>query len=917
MNSVSQVRPSSVYAKDMSGYKLKPFGLVALLLVTVGLLSGAIRQSKLYNRPHIWESASDWIYASIPKGSVILGVHWDDSLPLQRGDKDPRAFRVSDANQLPLYEADTSEKLRGVCEQLAGGDFLILPTQRLQGSIPRIPDEQPDTTRLFGLLFNAKIGYEPLVTFKEHPSLLGWQLRTDTADESLSVYDHPKVTILKNVGLLDADEIERRVIAARSMPAPTVKELLEFEGPLLGTPENTIQNPWLALLVWYIVLTLIGFLVAPAIASIFPNARDLGFGFGKTAGLFLLGCASWLTSILFHINIDPWTLLAILALTAPIFQKSFQSLFIKRLELLRAELAFAFGFFLFLILRVYQPEIFWGEKPMDFTFLNFFIRNPSLPPEDPWSAGQNMHYYYLGTYVLAWFHRLTGIDSALGYNLSIATLGGMITAGTYTLSNLIIRSRGLALLAATSISLGSNLATLWLVLKGEKVSFDGVFWPSSRALAPPNINEYPVWSLLFADLHAHLIAIPLGLVLLGSLAAVVLGDRRISPFMLMGLSLGALFGVNSWDFILYGALIGLGALMMFFPPLPLVGLSIATAILFLPQYLVAIGGARISFDVVRGDDFNSFFQVFLHFGLLLMMLGTALLSREFWKKPRLLSVLLVVLSFEFIVLIIGHYAERPPPWGILALGLTLTVLGLSTRYGLFLAAFGILLTSADCFFLMDRMNTIFKSYNILWWISGAAVLFAIRASESDLQLARTRRALLTLLAVLAISGTAINSWIMTRSPKVDGPQPTLNGMAYLSEHWPDDSQLILFLRDRVAGLPTILEAQGPSYQDFTRISMNTGLPVVLGWDYHVEQRGTPSEEINRRKSLVTLAYRDSDPARVNARLQKAKVRFVIVSDLERKTYPGPGTTKFSEAKRYFTRVFKSGAASVYLVNWAA
>ena len=53
-------------------------------------------------------------------------------------------------------------------------------------------------------------------------------------------------------------------------------------------------------------------------------------------------------------------------------------------------------FLLFLVARAFNPAIFWGEKPMDFSFLNAFLRASSWPPGEPWMAGMPLHYYYFG-----------------------------------------------------------------------------------------------------------------------------------------------------------------------------------------------------------------------------------------------------------------------------------------------------------------------------------------------------------------------------------------------------------------------------------------------------------------------------------------------------------------------------------------
>jgi len=85
-------------------------------------------------------------------------------------------------------------------------------------------------------------------------------------------------------------------------------------------------------------------------------------------------------------------------------------------------------------------------------------------------------------------------------------------------------------------------------------------------------------------------------------------------------------------------------------------------------------------------------------------------------------------------------------------------------------------------------------------------------------------------------------------------RPTLDGMAYLQQHSPHELAAFEWLNRNVGGIPVLVEAQGPSYQDFSRVTMNTGLPTVLGWDYHVTQRAQSDRDIRRRKADITTIY---------------------------------------------------------------
>ncbi|HEY3229304.1 MAG TPA: DUF2298 domain-containing protein, partial [Roseiflexaceae bacterium] len=112
------------------------------------------------------------------------------------------------------------------------------------------------------------------------------------------------------------------------------------------------------------------------------------------------------------------------------------------------------------------------------------------------------------------------------------------------------------------------------------------FWGPSRVIYIPDklitINEFPYWSFLFADLHPHLIALPIA-VLMIALAYECFDDRRttnderrttneddhlvkggwsviVGRWGLAALTLGALAVTNSWDFPTYTVLLG-GALL--------------------------------------------------------------------------------------------------------------------------------------------------------------------------------------------------------------------------------------------------------------------------------------------------------------------------------------------------------------------
>ena len=91
------------------------------------------------------------------------------------------------------------------------------------------------------------------------------------------------------------------------------------------------------------------------------------------------------------------------------------------------------------------------------------------------------------------------------------------------------------------------------------------YWIPSRAIPASGdvepITEFPFFTVVYADLHAHLIALPVTLLVLAFVIGVVLGRVRwkgvigaAAGFLLGGLAIGALRPTNTWDFYTYLAL---------------------------------------------------------------------------------------------------------------------------------------------------------------------------------------------------------------------------------------------------------------------------------------------------------------------------------------------------------------------------
>jgi len=144
-------------------------------------------------------SASHFIYNTIPQDKILLVEHWDDPLPLPVDNPMKRTYTI---HQLPVFDVDSDAKWKTMNEMLSQGDYLILSSNRGWGSIPTAPERYPKMQKYYDDLFNDRLfGFKKIREFTSYPSLsylgIPISINDDIADESFTVYDHPKVVIFK------------------------------------------------------------------------------------------------------------------------------------------------------------------------------------------------------------------------------------------------------------------------------------------------------------------------------------------------------------------------------------------------------------------------------------------------------------------------------------------------------------------------------------------------------------------------------------------------------------------------------------------------------------------------------------------------------------------------------------------------
>lgn len=1029
-----------------------------------------------------------------------LGVanegEWDDGLPLRMDGYDGFGGIYPLELNFNMYWDENPEKRERFLRILDEADYILISSSRQWGSLPRLPERFPMTTvyyrNLLGCpgemsvedcyriaepgMFKGNLGFELVKVFTSEPRLGPIRLNDQFAEEAFTVYDHPKVFIFQKAGDYDSKKARAilesvdlsKVIRVAPLRAGSYPSNLELPAERWAEQQaggtwselfnvNALHNrfPVLAVVIWYLTITLLGWIAYPLLRLAAPGLDDHGYPLARIAGMLILSYLVWLAGS-FRIPATKLTiggvLLGMAFVSAWLFGQQWSEI---RSELrqrgkyfLSVEgLSLAF-FVVFLLIRLGNPDLWhpWkgGEKPMDFSYFNAVLKSVSFPPYDPWYAGGYLNYYYYGFVLVGVLVKLLGIVPAVAYNLILPTLFSLIALGAFSaawnlaqratarraakdapaeagrispyvpglaaalgmavlgnLGTLRMLYQGFQRVAAPGGNIdGAALPTLWVwtirgfvqVLKGARLPY-GVgdwYWIPSRAIPAPGdvepITEFPYFTVLYADLHAHLLALPLTLLALGLIIAFLLGKGQwkqigggVAWFGLAGLAIGVLRPTNTWDMPTYLALAIVVvlytwvryfrlpdrwrqrfALLEQFSPgficalaaLIGAGLLVGLSLLFFQPYAqwYALGYTKI--DLWKGTHTPTY-SYLVHWGVFLFAIVSwmAWETRDWLAKTpvsalrrlapyRLLIQFILILG---VLLILGLYLfDIYIAWLVLPLAALAGILLLrpetpdAKRLVLFMVGTGLTLTLMVELIVLrgdiGRMNTVFKFYLQVWTlfsISAAVALSWMIPALPDWR--PSWRGGWQILLVGLVSGAALYP-IMATAAKIDDRMSeaaphTLDGMAFMpysvyTDEWGpmdlgQDYRAIRWMQDNVKGSPVIVEANLRNlYRWGSRFSIYTGLPGVVGWEWHQQQQRAviPAVWISDRIREVDEFYLTEDLGAAVEFLRKYQVRYIIVGQQERGHYPGPGLDKFEAADGVFwLEVYRDGDTVIYEV----
>ena len=685
---------------------------------------------------------------------------------------------------------------------------------------------------------------------------------------------------------------------------------------------------------WYLLALVLGAAAMPLTGRLFRRFQDRGWMFSKVTAIAVSGFLTWFLVAVKIIKFTTMTCIVVTLVCAAASlilycreQKAgFECIPFAHLDLVYAEeLLFFAAFLLWTYFAGFHPAAYGTEKFMDYGFMEAMMRSKTLPATDLWYSQGKINYYYGGQYFAVFLTKLSGAKVELTYNLMRTFVAGLAFAMPFSLVHQMVTDRlgrirtgwkkalpsVTGILAGISVSIAGNMHYVVYgqiipfiqKLKGEEVS--SYWFPDATRYIGFNpdvedktIHEFPCYSFVLGDLHAHVVDIMFVLLLLGLLYAWM---KKVRTTELSGesmsrrkfwkkqllmpqlLATGALLGMfhwtNYWDFVIYFVVTCGAALFMNIIGQKgkirwALGVTAAQAAEILILATVIIMPFTLQFDTSN------------------MVQGIALAQHHslphqllvLWGLPGLLTILFVVsLLIEKL-----RGAEQKSLYHLL-ISIRLPDL-FAVLMGL--CAIGLVLIP-ELVYVRDiyengnaRANTMFKLTYQAYIMFGMTMIYAIFRL-----LVIGKNKILKVLAFIGLFlfvwtcgyfGNSVHSWFGTvwKPSQYKG----LNATAFLETDFPEDVNGIRWLKENISDAPVVLEANGDSYSEYERVSAMTGLPTIMGWYVHEWLWRGDLADLNAKIEEIKEIYTSTDATRVKELLAEYNVSYIFVGSCERNKY---------------------------------
>ncbi|MDO4622503.1 MAG: DUF2298 domain-containing protein [Eubacteriales bacterium] len=733
---------------------------------------------------------------------------------------------------------------------------------------------------------------------------------------------------------------------------------------LLAAGSQLLGGDFPAFFKWYFVILVLGVGFFTLTSRLFADFSDGGWMFSKVIGIAVSGFVIWLLACAKLVQFTSrrsWIVtLILIGITTAFFIRKQKSSRKYNIALIFAEeFLFLAAFLLWTYVCGFRPAAHGTEKFMDYGFMAAMARSTYMPAGDMWFAGEGLNYYYGGQFYGVYLLKLAYVSVEQAYNLFRMMIAGFAFVLPFTLvfhmlearfckrkNGKVIASLG-GILAGVTVSLAGNMHYVLYGLFGSVFKLSGYenYWfPSSTRYIGHNpmnddqcIHEFPSYSFVLGDVHAHMINVMFVLTVLGILYAWVRAVRKEEKgtgfirrnltdwaMVLAAFFVGLFHWTNYWDFIIYYTVTLFCIVSVSFyrygnhPKRAVLAMVLHIAELTAVQTLAALPFTLQFETMMQGigiaKHHTAFYQLLVLWGLpmAVFLFFTGEVLADHVKKNRGYKENLFLTFFRMV--------PQPDRFAV--------ILGI--------CGFGLILIP-ELVYVRDiyeegyaRSNTMFKlTYQayIMFGIFMAYALVRLLAKGKN-PVKKIVAAVLLFCVGLTVGYLpySVKEWFgnITDHSGYQG----LNATAFLEAEFSEDASAIRWLNENVSGQPVILESYGDSYSDDCRVSAMTGLPTVEGWYVHEWLWRSDTGELNQRRADIDAVYDGASyleqyteggaenltfekrAAAVKTIVNKYQIEYIFVGTSERKWYPemnedvlqSLGTIVYQEGSTYIIQV---------------
>lgn len=633
---------------------------------------------------------------------------------------------------------------------------------------------------------------------------------------------------------------------------------------------------------------------------------------------------------------------------AKVTAKSESNVAQKAVLALTFELIFLAVFIVGCYVKCYKPEAYGTEKFMDYGFMTSMMRSDYMPPEDFWASGTNLNYYYMGQYMATFVTKLSGVTVNSGYNLGLMMLMSFCCMLSYSIvyevmrmtvklrnekkkeqihkgnENVVEIGKGFTafvchtagVLAGVAVTFAGNMhytifaKIIPAVQNMLGMEVDSYWFPDATRYIGYNpetedktIHEFPSYSFVLGDLHAHVTNIMFVLTVLGILYAWLLyrkermdavkSGAKCAPYsrllevfhpsvIVLGFFIGLFQITNYWDFPIY--FVVSGAIILFsnavihkFEKETLILTALHAVVVLVMSFAVSLL-FNIKFDsMAKGialcSDHTPLYQLAVLWGLPVTVLVCYMVSticKKMKEEPYKRKKGSKPLLFQFIDRL------SLPELFVITIGLCAAGLVLMPE----------IIYVVDIYGGHKRANTMFKftyqAFIMFGLMMGYVITKFILLAKNGKQIVCGVITGFLLLGTVGYLGQSVESWFgdIKDTSRFQG----LDAAAFVDNENIYDSEAVDWINETIEGRPVMLEAHGNSYTYANRISTLTGLPTILGWHTHEWLWKDSYEWVEARKADVQTIYTSEDVTVVRDLLETYDVSFIYVGDEERNSY---------------------------------